>query len=94
VSFFLTGAGVNPPGQREGGLHSQPVVSLPVPVEVTVNRQTPAEIEFAGGAEGSISGVWRISIRLPDEAQGLLILSTEVAGTAALPQEFGVLVRP
>jgi uncharacterized protein (TIGR03437 family) len=94
VSFFLTGAGVNPPGLREGGLHSQPVVSLPVPVEVTVNRQTPAEIEFAGGAEGSISGVWRISIRLPEEAQGLVILSTEVAGTAALPSEFGVLVRP
>jgi uncharacterized protein (TIGR03437 family) len=93
ISFFLTGGGVNPPGVVEGAIHTQPLTPLPVEVVVS-NRISEPEITFAGGAEGHISGVWRISIRVPELAYGSLALSVKIDGTPAEPLEFSAWVRP
>jgi hypothetical protein len=47
-----------------------------------------------GGAEGSISGVWRVDARLPETAYGAVALSLDVGGTVAKPGAFMAWVRP
>ncbi len=94
LSFFFTGPGGEPSGVVEGAIHSQPLASLPADVKVTAGGRFPAEVTFAGGAEGHVSGVWRVSFRLPENTWGGVALSLEVDGAPAEPLEFSAWVRP
>jgi uncharacterized protein (TIGR03437 family) len=88
LTFFFTGPGGDPPGVVEGALHKPPLAPVPADVKVTVDRRFPAEILFAGGADGHVSGVWRVRFRLPETVSRAVVISLEVGGISADPLEF------
>jgi uncharacterized protein (TIGR03437 family) len=64
VQLYITGAGQTNPGGTDGLING---ATLPVPVgavKVTIGGQT-ATVNFAGGAPGTVAGVFQVNAQIP-----------------------------
>lgn len=67
VALYLTGAGLMSLGNQTGGVSpSNPLPTLPSTsqAQVTIGGQ-PAQILYAGGAPGEITGLYQINVVVP-----------------------------
>ncbi len=78
VSLFGTGEGAVEPGIPDGRIVlGRPLPQPTLPVAVTIGGQ-PADVVYAGGAPGLVSGVFQVNVRVPEDAL------PEGVGSAAL----------
>jgi uncharacterized protein (TIGR03437 family) len=84
VTFFATGEGRTTPTGVDGKLGSAP---LPQPVQqVTVSiGGMPADVKYAGGAQGVIAGVVQVNVVVPSGVTGAVPVTFSVGGVTSQP---------
>jgi uncharacterized protein (TIGR03437 family) len=64
LQFYVTGVGpTNPPG-ADGSINAQPLPQPQAAVTATIGGK-PASVNFAGGAAGSVAGVFQVNVQVP-----------------------------
>jgi len=79
ISIFATGGGEAAPGVLDGQLLSgnTPRTSLPVSIFFDLGnnehpvRQKQGEVQYAGGAQGSVAGLLQVNVRVPANAEDI-----------------------
>jgi uncharacterized protein (TIGR03437 family) len=64
LQLYITGVGqTNPPG-ADGSINAQPLPQPQATVTATIGGK-PASVNFAGGAPGSVAGVFQVNVQVP-----------------------------
>jgi uncharacterized protein (TIGR03437 family) len=80
VTIFLAGLGVTSPAQSTGSTNTSPGTPLNLPIKVS--NGTPVTVVSATALPGSIAGVWKVDLALPQNANGALAFSLSVGSVA------------
>ncbi len=83
VTIFLSGLGTTEPPQVTGSIAGAEPVPLSLPI--TFDPDRGVEVVSATTLPGSISSVWRVELRMPDNARGLLELFPVIDGVPVTP---------
>ncbi len=65
VTLYATGGGTTTPASQDGALTTSPLLSLNLPVTVTIEG-VPAQVLYAGPAPGEVAGVLQINVVVPE----------------------------
>ena len=89
IQLYLTGGGQTLPGGQDGLQNSVPLPQAAAAVTVTIGGQ-PATVQYAGGAPGSVAGVWQINAQIPSGLKaGAVPVVVTVGG---VPTQSGVTI--
>jgi uncharacterized protein (TIGR03437 family) len=64
IQLYITGVGQTSPSGTDGLINAAPLPVPVAPVKVTIGGQT-ASVNFAGGAPGTVAGVFQVNAQIP-----------------------------
>ena len=89
VELYLTGGGQTNPGGQDGLQTAPPLPQAVATVTVTIGGKS-ASVSYAGGAPGSVAGVWQVNAQVPS---GLTAGAVPVVVTVGgVPSQQGVTI--
>jgi uncharacterized protein (TIGR03437 family) len=104
IALFLNGLGLTEPRLADGAVHRPPLVRLGLPVGAVLRYgfySYRSEVVFAGGADGQVSGIWQVNVRLPEPMPRLgggssyyALIYLSVDGAPVRPERIGLWIRP